>query len=110
VTDLRIPSPSPGAARRRAEARQPRREELRERHHHRARALQPAARHLEPLQRGAHQGPVETLKADRRHPDGSEADIEKGEGEKYLNPVYLMTDSGARGNITQMKQLAGMRA
>jgi DNA-directed RNA polymerase beta' subunit len=28
---------------------------------------------------------------------------------KYLNPVYLMADSGARGNITQMKQLAGMR-
>ncbi|HHN77482.1 MAG TPA: DNA-directed RNA polymerase subunit beta' [Phycisphaerales bacterium] len=52
---------------------------------------------------------VETLKKDRRFPDGSEADIEKGEGEKFLNPVYLMSDSGARGNITQMKQLAGMR-
>jgi DNA-directed RNA polymerase subunit beta' len=52
---------------------------------------------------------VDTLKRDRRHPDGSEADIEKGEGTKFLNPVYLMSDSGARGNITQMKQLAGMR-
>ncbi len=52
---------------------------------------------------------VETLKHDRRHPDGSEASIEKGEGTKFLNPVYLMSDSGARGNITQMKQLAGMR-
>ena len=52
---------------------------------------------------------VETLKNDRRHPDGSEADIEKGEGRKYLNPVYQMSDSGARGNVTQMKQLAGMR-
>jgi DNA-directed RNA polymerase subunit beta' len=52
---------------------------------------------------------VETLKHDRRDPDGSEADIEKGEGTKYLNPVYLMSDSGARGNISQMKQLAGMR-
>ncbi len=52
---------------------------------------------------------VETLKNDRRHPDGSEANIETGEGKKYLNPVYLMADSGARGNITQMKQLAGMR-
>ncbi len=52
---------------------------------------------------------VETLKKDRRFPDGTEADIEKGEGEKFLNPVYLMSDSGARGNITQMKQLAGMR-
>ncbi len=52
---------------------------------------------------------VETLKADRRFDDGSEASIEKGEGTKFLNPVYLMSDSGARGNITQMKQLAGMR-
>ena len=52
---------------------------------------------------------VETLKADRRFEDGSEASIEKGEGTKFLNPVYLMSDSGARGNITQMKQLAGMR-
>ncbi|USN97978.1 MAG: DNA-directed RNA polymerase subunit beta' [Phycisphaeraceae bacterium] len=52
---------------------------------------------------------VETLRRDRRHADGSEADIDKGEGDKFLNPVYLMSDSGARGNITQMKQLAGMR-
>ncbi len=52
---------------------------------------------------------VETLKLDRRHEDGSYADIEKGEGKKFLNPVYLMSDSGARGNISQMKQLAGMR-
>ncbi|MFW5840447.1 MAG: DNA-directed RNA polymerase subunit beta', partial [Planctomycetota bacterium] len=27
----------------------------------------------------------------------------------YLNPVYLMTDSGARGKIDQIRQLAGMR-
>lgn len=52
---------------------------------------------------------VETLKHDRRHDDGSYADIEKGEGTKFLNPVYLMSDSGARGNISQMQQLAGMR-
>ncbi|MEZ6318072.1 MAG: DNA-directed RNA polymerase subunit beta', partial [Phycisphaerales bacterium] len=52
---------------------------------------------------------VETLRADRRHEDGSYADIEKGEGRKFLNPVYLMSDSGARGNISQMKQLAAMR-
>jgi len=52
---------------------------------------------------------VETLKNDRRFEDGSEAPIADGEGTKYLNPVYLMSDSGARGNITQMKQLAGMR-
>jgi DNA-directed RNA polymerase subunit beta' len=27
----------------------------------------------------------------------------------YLNPVWLMLDSGARGNIDQIRQLAGMR-
>ncbi len=52
---------------------------------------------------------IETLKTDRRHADGSYADIEAGEGEAFLNPVYLMSDSGARGNVSQMQQLAGMR-
>jgi DNA-directed RNA polymerase subunit beta' len=52
---------------------------------------------------------VETLKNDRRLPDGSYADIASGEGRWYLNPVYLMSDSGARGNVSQMMQLAGMR-
>ena len=32
------------------------------------------------------------------------------EGEFYLNPIYLMTDSGARGSVDQIRQLAGMRA
>jgi len=32
------------------------------------------------------------------------------EGEKYLNPIYLMSDSGARGSVDQIQQLAGMRA
>ncbi|MBN1554195.1 MAG: DNA-directed RNA polymerase subunit beta' [Phycisphaerae bacterium] len=41
---------------------------------------------------------VKALKADRRPDDPS-----------YLNPVYLMTDSGARGKIDQIRQLAGMR-
>ena len=52
---------------------------------------------------------IETLKNDRRHPDGSEASITEREGAHYLNPVYLMSDSGARGNVSQMQQLAGMR-
>ncbi len=52
---------------------------------------------------------IETLKHDRRHPDGSYASIAQGEGSKFLNPVYLMSDSGARGNVSQMQQLAGMR-
>ncbi|MBN1942238.1 MAG: DNA-directed RNA polymerase subunit beta' [Phycisphaerae bacterium] len=41
---------------------------------------------------------VKALKADRREDDPT-----------YLNPVYLMTDSGARGKIDQIRQLAGMR-
>jgi len=39
------------------------------------------------------------LKEDRR-PDGT----------RYLNPIYLMSDSGARGSVDQIQQLAGMRA
>src|SRR5215210_837570 len=35
--------------------------------------------------------------------------LEHNEGRKELNPVYLMVDSGARGNRQQVKQLAGMR-
>ncbi|MBL4591468.1 MAG: DNA-directed RNA polymerase subunit beta' [Phycisphaerales bacterium] len=52
---------------------------------------------------------METLRTDRRHEDGSYADIAKKEGKAFLNPVYLMSDSGARGNVSQMQQLAGMR-
>ena len=32
------------------------------------------------------------------------------DGKPYLNPIFLMTDSGARGSIDQIQQLAGMRA
>ena len=35
--------------------------------------------------------------------------LEHNEGRTDLNPVYLMVDSGARGNKQQVKQLAGMR-
>jgi DNA-directed RNA polymerase subunit beta' len=31
-------------------------------------------------------------------------------GVPYLNPIFLMTDSGARGSVDQIQQLAGMRA
>jgi DNA-directed RNA polymerase subunit beta' len=31
------------------------------------------------------------------------------DGKPYLNPVYMMTSSGARGSAQQIKQLAGMR-
>jgi DNA-directed RNA polymerase subunit beta' len=40
-------------------------------------------------------------------------DTLKGDDRKdqphYLNPVWLMSDSGARGNVDQIRQLAGMR-
>src|ERR1700720_2606360 len=35
--------------------------------------------------------------------------LEHNENRKELNPVYLMVDSGARGNRQQVRQLAGMR-
>jgi len=34
----------------------------------------------------------------------------KPDGTPYLNPIYLMSDSGARGSVDQIQQLAGMRA
>jgi DNA-directed RNA polymerase subunit beta' len=52
---------------------------------------------------------VTALKQDRRDKDGNELPQDAKHGRSYLNPVYLMIDSGARGNITQMQQLAGMR-
>ena len=53
---------------------------------------------------------VNTLEHDRRNPeDNSDLPIDSKEGIRYLNPVYLMSTSGARGNISQMQQLAGMR-
>ena len=35
--------------------------------------------------------------------------IEHNDGRKEMNPLFMMVDSGARGNRTQIKQLAGMR-
>src|SRR6266446_668468 len=35
--------------------------------------------------------------------------LEHNEGRREMNPVFLMQDSGARGNRQQIKQLAGMR-
>jgi DNA-directed RNA polymerase subunit beta' len=52
---------------------------------------------------------VETLKTDRRNADGTEAAADDKKAPLYLNPVYLMSDSGARGNVSQLMQAAGMR-
>ncbi|MBL8761721.1 MAG: DNA-directed RNA polymerase subunit beta' [Phycisphaerae bacterium] len=51
---------------------------------------------------------VETLKTDRRDAGGVPV-TDPAAGKPYLNPVYLMSDSGARGNVSQLMQLAGMR-
>ena len=47
---------------------------------------------------------------DRRDEHGEYVPVESTEGNRYLNPVFLMTDSGARGKTDQIRQLAGMRA
>ncbi|HBS29643.1 MAG TPA: DNA-directed RNA polymerase subunit beta', partial [Phycisphaerales bacterium] len=53
---------------------------------------------------------IETLKNDRRDASsGAYTSIEQKQGQRYLNPVFLMSDSGARGNVSQVQQLAGMR-
>jgi len=53
---------------------------------------------------------MSTLKSDHRLPDGSEAKAGDAKAKPYLNPIYLMSDSGARGSVDQIRQLAGMRA
>ncbi len=52
---------------------------------------------------------LKELKNDRRNDQGEYIPIESTEGYAYLNPVWLMSDSGARGNVSQIQQLAGMR-
>jgi DNA-directed RNA polymerase subunit beta' len=38
-----------------------------------------------------------------------ELETDTRDGKPYLNPIFLMTHSGARGSIDQVRQLAGMR-
>ncbi|MCZ6697303.1 MAG: DNA-directed RNA polymerase subunit beta' [Planctomycetota bacterium] len=52
---------------------------------------------------------MKELKADFRDKDMRPVTADAG-GRRYLNPIYLMTDSGARGSVDQIRQLAGMRA
>jgi DNA-directed RNA polymerase subunit beta' len=53
---------------------------------------------------------MKELRADHRYDDGEYAKPGDKEAKPYLNPVFLMTDSGARGSVDQIRQLAGMRA
>jgi hypothetical protein len=52
----------------------------------------------------------------RTYDDATSQEKEKGiivkawSNKKQLNPIYVMTDSGARGSVDQIQQLAGMRA
>ena len=46
---------------------------------------------------------MEELKNDRR------GKLKDGSEKRYLNPIYMMTGSGARGSAQQVRQLAGMR-
>ena len=52
---------------------------------------------------------LKELQHDRRDENGDPVPIDSTEGQLYLNPVWLMSDSGARGNVSQIQQLAGMR-
>ncbi len=39
----------------------------------------------------------------------AELKTDQRDGKPYLNPIYLMADTGARGSVEQIRQLAGMR-
>ncbi len=53
---------------------------------------------------------IKEMEVDWRIEDMKESTIDDPKAYKYLNPVFLMTESGARGRIDQIQQLAGMRA
>ncbi len=53
---------------------------------------------------------MKELRTDHRFPDGSYARPGDEGATPYLNPIFLMTESGARGSVDQIRQLSGMRA
>ncbi|MHC5110150.1 MAG: DNA-directed RNA polymerase subunit beta' [Planctomycetota bacterium] len=50
------------------------------------------------------------LKTDFRNDEGKYCHEGDAGSHAYLNPIFLMTESGARGSVDQIRQLAGMRA
>jgi DNA-directed RNA polymerase subunit beta' len=50
------------------------------------------------------------LRLDYRDEQGLYKTPDDAGAKPYLNPIYLMTESGARGSVDQIRQLAGMRA
>ncbi len=53
---------------------------------------------------------LDEMKTDFRGPNDEYFYEGDEEAWQYLNPIYLMSDSGARGSVDQIRQLAGMRA
>ncbi|MCK4342124.1 MAG: DNA-directed RNA polymerase subunit beta' [Phycisphaerae bacterium] len=53
---------------------------------------------------------MKTLGEDWRDDAGNETKKGDSKAKPYLNPIFLMTESGARGSVDQIRQLAGMRA
>ncbi|QQE10490.1 DNA-directed RNA polymerase subunit beta' [Planctomycetota bacterium] len=54
---------------------------------------------------------LKELRKDRRDEFNNHLPVDSEEGELYINPVFIMSKdaSGARGNVSQVQQLAGMR-
>ena len=110
ITDMRIPSSKPdllAAAQKKVDAIE---------RAYGAGAITERERHNQLLDIWAHcreeltKALVATLQNDRRDMTTlDEVPIDSTEGRHYLNPVFLMSTSGARGNVSQMQQLAGMR-
>ncbi len=50
------------------------------------------------------------LRSDYRDAQNNYKSPGDSDAKPYLNPIYLMTQSGARGSVDQIRQLAGMRA
>ncbi len=63
--------------------------------------------HARELVTGAMMG---ELKVDYRDDKNQYKDPDDADAKPYLNPIFLMTESGARGSVDQIRQLAGMRA
>ncbi|MHC4696832.1 MAG: DNA-directed RNA polymerase subunit beta' [Planctomycetota bacterium] len=53
---------------------------------------------------------MKELKTDYRNDKSEYRTPDEAGAEPYLNPIFLMTESGARGSVDQIRQLAGMRA
>jgi len=110
LTDLRIPSAKP----RILEAAQRAVDRI-ERSHARG-AITQMERHNQLIDVWIHaltqvtEEMMKELERDWRSLEGEPLPFGEPGGRRYLNPIYLMTDSGARGSVDQIRQLAGMRA